>query len=425
MLKNIIKYSALLGAFLFCTTLKAQYTQSSYSAFGIGDVNWGGYSHNAGMGGFGISYNNRLYLNNLNPALVATNFEAVFQIGTSFDSRTYNNGDQSYSSFTGGFKDFGFSLPIKYGKWNMALGLSPYTSVNYGILQTSTGPDNSILLSQLDGNGGIDEAFMTHALRLGNLMVGLKTSYLFGSIERDTEYLLTGIPTITFSSTIYNERRSFSDVTANIGLAYKLEVKERQFINFGAFYNLEANVRSRNLTRLESQDINGNVLSSDTLKNNVDSQISIPQRIGFGISYEKSQRFAVGIDVQTQAWSQYLDESGQTSSNFGDAFRIAVGGELLPNYEVSKAGPRITYRFGIHYERTPYLINSQEVNDFGINIGTSLPLNGIVGVSNLNLGATFGNRGNVTDGLIRENYLKLSIGFSLQDQTWFARQKYN
>jgi len=120
-----------------------------------------------------------------------------------------------------------------------------------------------------------------------------------------------------------------------------------------------------------------------------------------------------------------LNESGQTGSEFGDAFRIAVGGELLPNYEVSKAGPRITYRFGVHYERTPYLVNSQEVNDFGINFGTSLPLSGIWGVSNVNLGATFGNRGNVTDGLIRENYLKLSIGFSLQDQTWFARQKYN
>jgi len=377
------------------------------------------------MGGFGISYNNRLFFNNLNPALVATNYDAIFQIGTSFDSRTYNNGDKSYSSFTGGFKDFAFSLPIKYGKWNMALGLSPYTSVNYGILQTSDGPDNSTLLSQLNGNGGIDEAYMTHALRLGNFLVGLKTSYLFGSIERDTEFLLTGIPAITFSSTIYNERRSFSDVTANVGLAYKIELKENHALNLGAFYNLEANVRSRNLTKFESQDINGNTFSSDTLKNNVDSEISIPQRIGFGISYEKSQRFAVGIDVQTQAWSQYVDESGQTSSDFGDAFRIAVGGELLPNYEVSKSGPRITYRFGLHYERTPYLVNSQEVNDFGINFGTSLPLNAFWGVSNLNLGVTFGNRGNVTDGLIRENYLKLSIGFSLQDQTWFARQKYN
>lgn len=425
MLKNIIKYSALLGAFLFCTTLKAQYTQSSYSAFGIGDVNWGGYSHNAGMGGFGISYSNRLFHNNLNPALTASNYEAIFQIGTSFDSRTYSNGNESYSSFTGGFKDFGFSLPIKYGKWNMALGLSPYTSVNYGIQQSSPGPDNSTQLSQLKGKGGIDEAYMTHALRLGNFLVGLKTSYLFGSIERDTEYLLSGIQAVTFSNTVYNERRSFSDVTANIGLAYKMPLKERNFLNFGAFYNLEANVRSRNLTRFESQDINGNTFSSDTLKNNVDTEISIPQRIGFGISYEKSQRFAFGIDVQTQAWSKYIGESGQTSPDFGDAFRIAVGGELLPNYEVSKAGARITYRFGLHYERTPYLVNSQEVNDFGINFGTSIPLNGFWGVSNLNLGATFGNRGNVTDGLIRENYLKLSVGFSLQDQTWFARQKYN
>ncbi|MGW8121754.1 hypothetical protein ACV07N_03770 [Roseivirga echinicomitans] len=425
MLKNIVKYSALLGAFLFCTSLEAQFTQSSYSAFGVGDINWGGYSQNAGSGGFGISYNNKFFHNNLNPALTASNYEAIFQIGASFDSRTFNNGDESYSSFTGGFKDFAFSLPIKYGKWNMALGLTPYTSVNYGIIQTSPGPENSIKISQLSGSGGIDEAYMTHALRLGNFLVGLKTSYLFGSIERDTEFLLSGIPSLTFSSSIYNERRSFSDVTASVGLAYKVEVKENHFLNFGAFYNLEANVRSRNLTRFESQDINGNIFSSDTLKNNVDTDISIPQRIGFGVSYEKSQRFAFGIDVQAQPWSQYIDETGLASGSFGDAFRIAVGGELLPNPEVSKAGARITYRFGLHYEKTPYLINSQEVNDFGINFGTSLPLNGFWGVSNLNLGATFGNRGNVTDGLIRENYLKLSIGFSLQDQTWFARQKYN
>ena len=126
-----------------------------------------------------------------------------------------------------------------------------------------------------------------------------------------------------------------------------------------------------------------------------------------------------------KSWGNYINEQGVTPANFGDAFRIAVGGELIPNYEVSRRGNGITYRFGLHYEKTPYLVNSQEVNDFGINFGTSIPLNAFWGISNLNLGMTLGSRGNVTNGMIRENYLKLNIGFSLQDQTWFARQKYN
>ena len=305
MLKNIIKYSALLGAIIISTSLQAQFTQSTYSAFGIGDVNWGGYSQNASMGGLGISYNGRLFLNNINPALVATNYEAIFQVDASFDSRNYNDGNESYSSFTGGFKDLGFSLPIKYGKWNMALGLSPYSSENYGITQSSPGPEGSTSLAQINGSGGIDEAYMTHAIKIGeNLLIGAKASYLFGSIERNVAYVLDDLPAVTFGSSIFNERRSFSDLTGSVGAAYKLELKERTFLNFGAFYTLESNIRSRNLTKFESRDISGNILSSDTLILNVDSQISIPQRIGFGISFEKTQRLVLGLDVQTQVMGQ-------------------------------------------------------------------------------------------------------------------------
>lgn len=431
MLKNLIKYSALLGAFLFCSSLKAQYTQSSYSAFGIGEVNWGGYANNAAMGGMGISYNNRLFLNNINPALVATNYESVFQIGASLDSRSYTTRDlgsqenKSFSSLTGGFKDFGFSLPIKYGKWNMALGISPYTSVNYGLIQREPGPDETTTISQLIGEGGIDEVYLTNAFRIGRaFMVGVKASYLFGSIKKESEYLLDNTST-SFGSTFYNERRSFSDLTASVGVAYKLRVSDTKAVNLGGYYNLEANVRSRNFTKLESRNIGGVILSSDTLVNNVDSNVTIPQRLGFGISYEKFQKFVLGVDFHSQSWSQYLNEEGMTSAEFGDAFRIAVGGELIPNYQNAKLSSRITYRFGVHYEKTPYVINSREVEDFGINFGTSIPLNAFWGVSHVDLGLSFGKRGVPTNGMIRENYLKISIGFSLQDQTWFARQQYN
>ncbi|PIQ49586.1 MAG: hypothetical protein COW03_04330 [Cytophagales bacterium CG12_big_fil_rev_8_21_14_0_65_40_12] len=422
MLKNSVRFSALLWAFLFCANLNAQFTQSAYSSFGVGEVSWGGYSQNAAMGGLGISFNNRLFLNNINPALVATNYEAIFQIGASFDSRTYNNGQTQYSSFTGGFKDFGLSLPIKYGKWNLAFGLSPYTSVNYSLYET----DNTSSASQLDGSGGIDQVYLTNAFRIGdNLLVGIKGSFLFGSILREIEYTILDAEGTTFGTTVYNERRSFSDFTANVGLNYSFKVGELKKLNLGAFYNLEADVRSRNLTKFESRDLNGNTSSSDTLVANVDSQITIPHRLGFGISIEKKDKYVFGLDLQSQPWSNYVNEAGVKGQNFGNAFRIALGGEFTPNNLELKALSRFTYRFGVHYERTPYLINSQEVNDFGINIGMSLPLNAFWGVSNINFGATLGRRGSVVDGLIRENYLKLNLGFSLQDQTWFVRQKYN
>jgi hypothetical protein len=424
MLKNLIRYTAFFGILLFSNLLNAQYTQSSYTTFGLGDINWGGLSHNVGMGGLGISNNNSLFLNNINPALVASNNEAIFHLEASFDNRIFSDGQTQYSSFTGGFKDFGFSMPIKLGKWNLALGLSPYSSVNYGLVQE----EGTIAISDLSGNGGIDQAYVTNAFKIGNnLLVGLRASLLFGTISREIEYSVfdSSITGVALGTTVFNERRSFSDLSANLGVVYRFNVGELQRVNIGAFYNLGSDARSRNLTKFESRSANGDILSSDTLVNNLDSQIRIPQRIGFGITYEKSQRVTVGIDFQSQAWGDYINEQGVAGANLGDAFRLALGGEFTPNYQETKLASRFTYRLGAHFEKTPYLVNSEVINDFAINFGMSIPLNAFWGVSNVIMGATIGSRGNVTNGRIRENYFKINLGFSLQDQTWFARQKYN
>ena len=81
MLRNTLKYAGLLWALFFCGQVSAQHTQSSYSVIGVGEVNWGGYTQNASMGGLGVSYNSRFFLNNINPALMSTNLESVFQLG--------------------------------------------------------------------------------------------------------------------------------------------------------------------------------------------------------------------------------------------------------------------------------------------------------------------------------------------------------
>lgn len=428
MLRNSIKYGGLIWALFFCWQLNAQHTQSGYSVIGVGEVNWGGYAQNASMGGLGLSYNSRFFLNNMNPALMSSNYESVFQLGMSIDSRSVTGntvaGNETYSTVAGGFKDFGFVLPIKYAKWNMGFGLSPYSSVNYGFTTTSSGPEGSTAVAEVEGRGGIDEVFLTNSLRLGDLQLGLKFSFLFGSIQTEDLFFLEGLTATAFGNSLVQDRRNFSGVNATLGFAYKIPLKEYQYLNLGGFYTPDTDINQTRLSTLQNQSSNGIVFSSDTLISNVETKTTLPGRLGFGISYEKSQAFMLGVDFQTQDWTKYLD-NGVAEVAYGKSFRVAIGGEIIPNYQDLKLSKRISYRFGVHYERTPYLVNDQDVNDIGINLGTSVPLSAFWGVSHVNLGVTFGRRGNITEDRIRENYLKINLGFSIQDLTWFSRGKFD
>lgn len=424
-----MKYIALFWALFLCGQVNAQHTQSSYSVIGIGEVNWGGYSQNTGMGGLGVSYNSRFFLNNINPALMSSNFESVFQLGLAIDSRNVtgntDTGNQSYSTTAGGFRDLGFVLPIKYAKWNMGFGLSPYTTVNYGFSTSDpNGPDGSTTIIDVEGRGGIDEVFWNNSLRFGYLQLGLKLSYLFGSVQTENLFTLDGLQSTVFGSSLVEERKNYSGVGATGGASYKARLGEDKFLNLGAFYTPESKVNSTRLSTLQNITGGGVVLSADTLVDNLKSKITLPARLGFGLSYEKLQTVMLGVDFLTQDWTQFVGESGADQA-YGKSFRFAIGGEIVPNYQDLKLLNRISYRFGVHYERTPYLVNGQDVNDIGINLGASVPLSAFWGVSHVNLGATFGRRGNITNDRIRENYFKIHLGFSLQDLTWFSRGKFD
>lgn len=414
--------------FLF-NEVTAQYDQSSYSIIGVGNPNWGGYSHNASMGGLGISNSSRYFLNNLNPALGASNLEAVFQTGASFDIRNFGQGQNSYSSVAGGIKDFGFNLPVKYGKWNLGISLNPYTIVNYGFTdrREGAGPDGSTTITEVEGRGGIDELAITNAFRIKNFQLGIKASFLFGSIQRENLFFLEGVRQTGFGNSVVNERKSFHRLSLGLGGLYKIPLSERTRINIGAFFNPEINLRQNLLRTFENQTQAGTTFRTDTLvfDEAAKKTIAIPQKFGFGISYEKLQRLTLGIDFLSQNWADYRDEDGVADAAYGKSYRIVFGGNFIPDYNSQKRISLTTYRFGVHYEQTPYLVNNGTINDIGISLGASVPLNAFWGQGNINIGTTFGRRGNASNGLVRENYFKIHLGFSVQDLTWFTRRRFN
>lgn len=423
--KTKVIFALIVGIFTYSTSI-AQNAQSAYSVFGIGDINYGGYSHNTAMGGLGVSYNSRFFLNNINPALGASNLEAVFQIGSAMDIRDITDGNSTYVRTTGGLKDLGFNAPVVLGRWNIGLSLQPYTNVGYGFTINAPGPDGSTAVTEVTGAGGIDQVSLNNAVKLGNLLLGLRLEYLFGSIQEEDRFFLEGVQETAFGTSVVDGNATFGVLTGSVGAVYKAPLGNMKYLNLGGYYHPEFELNQKTFITLENQTTGGNgVFSTDTLVDNAKSKLFIPARFGFGATFEKSQKLAFGIDFHLQDWSDYKRLDGQPEDNLGQSYRIAVGGELLPDYQSVKFGQRLTYRFGVHYEQTPYLIDNTPVNDFGISFGASVPLNAVWGLSHLTLGGEVGQRGKTSGNMVRENYIKVYLGFSLQDVTWFARTRFN
>jgi len=433
MLNNSRKFVVLLGALLISASLSAQYSQSSYSIFGIGEVNYGALAQNSAMAGVGLSYSSRYYVNTLNPALFGMNENAVFHIGGSLDFRNYTNEISEHKSSTGGFKDFVVSLPIKMRKWNLGVGIAPYSVVSYAYETNTEGPDDTREITSLNGKGGLDEAFVTNGFKLGNLYLGAKVGFVFGTIQKESSSYLEGNGGTAFGNTVITSRENFSDIYLQLGAAYKMNITENSYLNFGATYINDTKINGKTSTYLDLQSNNGDRFSRDTLDQRPDPNIpgdakpfiTLPGRASFGVSYEKYQRFNIGLDLHTQDWTNYKDFDGQGESNFARTYRIAIGGEIIPDTQNPGFLGLNSYRFGMYYEKTPYVIRGEDVKDFGITFGTSFPLSAYWGLSSVNLGVTYGQRGSVGNGLIKENYFKIDFGFSVQDVTWFTRTKFN
>ena len=76
---------------------------------------------------------------------------------------------------------------------------------------------------------------------------------------------------------------------------------------------------------------------------------------------------------------------------------------------------------GFTYNKTYLRLKGQDINEFDFSAGVGIPLRGMKTM--LNVGAEYGSRGNISQNLIRENYFKIVVGFSIYER-WFVKRKY-
>jgi hypothetical protein len=418
----------LLFSLMAATGALAQVGQSPYTVRGIGNINTMATARNMGMGGVGIGNTHPLFISIQNPAMLGYNaYYTTALVGFSVESRRLATTDAQDRISSGGFDYLAVAFPIVRNKMALNLGLTPYSTVSYSLRASEPieGLPNSYSNVLYEGSGGLTQAYMATGINVyKNFTIGARASYVFGNITSEVTSSMQGdtVAAPTYSA-YFLDRTNFSDLMFTGGVGYRKELnKEKQtYIMGGISYELETSLsanRFYNAQRIMSAG--GRPVYSDTIANNYKGKMLLPAVLSVGASYGRLFHYMVGADLRLQNWERFRSFEQGTNEGMGNSYRIAVGGEWTPDYFSRNYFSRITYRTGVQAEKTPFRINGEEINEFGINFGITLP----VGASGVHTSLLLGQRGKTDNELIRERFFRINIGVTLNER-WFERYRYD
>jgi len=415
-------------------TASAQNGASPYTTIGIGDIRGMSLIHNDAMGGVGIATSRPWSMSTINPAWLPMNELTTFEIGVRAEQRNLEQDTLSQTVGGGNLSYLALSVPLKAGRVTTSIGFMPYSHVDYEI--NSTTPiqnSNNLANTTYRGYGGINQAFIATGVRVfKHLYVGARLGYLFSGIKEDIvvnpfSFQVNDTTSGTLYKSVLSKRTSFSDFYLSTGVAYEFKLNQKSYLNLGATYDLQTNVsgvRSSTLERRRDRDVDGSAVEEVldfTVLPDLDGSIMLPARYGFGIAFQRGTKWNIAADAVFQDWSKFKGFTGASDENLGAMSRYAIGVEFIPDFfSVKSYFDRMAYKAGFSFGNTPFVKNNQQVSEFGINFGTSLPVGGSV----FTLAFGYGQRGTTDENLIFEDYYSVSLGVSFNDR-WFQQRKYD
>ncbi|WP_411766530.1 hypothetical protein [Winogradskyella sp. A3E31] len=428
-----------------CQSYAQQGTASPYSFYGIGSLKFKGTVENRAMGGIS-TYLDSLHINLRNPAAYAGknldqqpfNGESrpvKFAVAGTFTSLELESNQGSEQANTSTFDYIALTMPVGR-KFGVGFGLLPFTSVGYKLESLN---DDEELQNRYRGEGGLNKVFVGMGYQISDaLSLGIDLNYNFGNVQNSAiAFSYDGDGNPTQYQTRQDNRSDLSGLNFNLGLAYKKKISEKLMLSATTTFSPESRLSSENQRSFstiiyndsteeefvqETQDAD---LESEGLKN---TDLTLPSRFSLGFGVGQETKWFVGAEYVLQKTGDYDNPIFSTqNSSFEDSPSFAVGGFYIPDYNsFSNYFKRVVYRGGFNFGKSGLIINNESINEFGMSFGLGLPLGGGTGggVSELNIGFEYGQRGTTNQNLIKENFINLNISLSLNDR-WFAKRKYN
>ncbi|HEX8426926.1 hypothetical protein [Hymenobacter sp.] len=437
------KYAGLLGLTLLslgvATRSQGQRLGNSpYSRLGLGDTyfNTGGVRQ-TGMGGVGVAAPNGVQVNDLNPALLYYMNRTTWEVAVNGQYKTVRNNVQSQKTGSATLGYFALGVPLST-RWGAAIGLKPFSSVDYESVQTNTLSDQTLVQTRYQGQGDISEAYFGQGIRLAKgLSVGLTASYIFGSVDLSTGTQVQVNSAVDDSRVVRLDHVHYSDFKFRGGIHYRGKFSDKLNYNLGGVYGFQTNLNGERLLTQETQNADGSQIAGAQPVTLADENgyAVVPALGQFGISIDNNKNWSLNADVAQQQWSKFrsFNEQGGTAGvQLSNTVRGAIGGEYVPDpTSVENYFKRITYRAGISVAQMPYRPAGQPLYDRSISWGFSLPVSASpLEASTVNLSFTYGQRGNVDvnrvsggeERNIKEDYIRAQLGISLNNR-WFIKRR--
>ena len=391
-------------------------TNSPYTRFGYGELADRSFGAGRAMGGLGVGLRSKKQINPMNPASYSAmdSLTFMFDAGASAQMSWFDDGNSKQHDISGNIEYLALQFPLNR-RLAASVGILPYSYVGYkfGSAKTEGGVNYS---ETFVGKGGLNDIYVGLAYDVwkNRLSVGANVGYMFGSITHERNL------TIAQGHDVYRyQKLRAHDIKVDFGLQYVHPFSKTENFTLGLTFKPKQTLsaESTDIKRLSGQTEDTGSGGSDTISN---QQFNIPLSLGFGLSYNKTDKLTLGADFQYEKWSsvKFYDKENQ----FKNRTRFALGANYIPNTRSKSFFSRVQYRGGLHYSNSYQKINNSDYKEYGVSVGMGLPL--VDNRSFVNISFEYNKVKPSAVSMIDEQYFRFTVNYTFNEM-WFYKMKIN
>lgn len=416
------KISVLAGLMVVAVmNTKAQNMSSPYSVYGVGEMQNTWSDRSSGMANTSVSLvSTPGFLLYKNPASLIGLERSMGQVDLGIVARTTTFKGTPISGDNNSAHDVminRFSLSAKINNhWASSVGFTPFSYVSYSFVgNKSIEGSTGTYAGQYDGNGGLNNIFWNNAFAIGkHVAMGLRSSFIFGSINQVETVQGAGV-TVPIVSTVQNYYNNFR---FEYGAIYSSKINKNWKVSLGGKVTTKTDLRQdKNLTVMEG------TTAVEQNKELGTGTFTLPWQYDAGIALINKGRSTFSVDYSYAKWDGLNGSTGSSTWAMVNSQRLSAGVQI--SNQVQRFGltaEKSYFQVGVFSGQSYLQVKGQQINEFGVTAGYGGYLSR--GLS-YGLSLEGGRRGTITNGLVRENYVQLTLALSYREILYSKGRKYD
>jgi hypothetical protein len=389
-------------------------SSSPYSIYGLGSLYDSDFGSLSAIGSSGVALPSNRFINNLNPASLGFMYQNhfLFDVGGKAIQTSYQDVSKKESRNNVQFSHIAFAFPLST-KSAVSVALKPYSSAGFKIsdYKLPIQDSNEEYTLSATGTGGLNNFDISYGYRIGKkVALGLSSSILFGSTKDNREYIIAN------SVTTIDKESSYNGVRLNLGGQFKVD----STFTIGANFKSPSKVNAAKVQSVITY--NSNLDASNTIESQASSDVDdyfLPFEFAVGFNKTFKNKLSLSMDYEKAFW-KYTDQA-DIYGNYSNQDKFKLGFSYRKEKNLRSYFDRIQFSTGINYDTGFLEIDNKRIANKAVSFGVSLPIENTF--SALNISYSYGQKGRISNGLIKENYHKISINLSL-DGIWFVKRKF-